>query len=83
MIEKQIEAHEACDREEILRLRTLSMRERGEMLARACESAALIYYSRLAAGLPDVRPEPWPESTWEFLAAATKESLATGVRAES
>jgi hypothetical protein len=43
------------------------MRERSELIESACAAAAEIYRSRLAAGLPDAQPDPWPESTWEFL----------------
>jgi hypothetical protein len=66
-VERQIAAHAAAESEGIARLRTLSMRERGRMLKAACEAAAQIQASRLAAGLPPVQREPWPESTWEFL----------------
>ena len=45
----------------------MTMRERSELIESACEAAAVIYRSRLAAGLPDVQPDPWPESSWEFL----------------
>lgn len=48
------------------RLRALSLRERSELIEAACEAAAVIYRSRLASGLPDVQPAPWPESTWQF-----------------
>ena len=60
-------AHAACDEEDIARLRALSMEERGKLIESACEAAAVIRRSRLAAGLPDAPPAPWPESTWEFL----------------
>ena len=49
------------------RLRALSLGERSRLIESACEAAAVIYRSRLAAGLPDVEPAPWPASTWEFL----------------
>ena len=51
----------------IARLRSLSMKQRGEMIAAACRAAASIRRSRIQSGLPDVVPAPWPESTWEFL----------------
>jgi hypothetical protein len=54
-------------REEEARLRSLSLEERGRMIQAACRSAALIYRSRLKAGLPEVKPAPWPTSTLEFL----------------
>jgi len=62
-----IRAHCAADEAEIARLRALGERERGRLIESACEAAAEIYRSRLAAGLPDVEPAPWPASTWEFL----------------
>ena len=62
-----VRAHNAADEAEIARLRGITMRERSELIESACEAAAVIYRSRLAAGLPDVEPAPWPESTWEFL----------------
>ena len=31
------------------------------------ETAAAIQRSRLAAGLPPIKPDPWPQSTWDFL----------------
>ncbi len=67
LIERQIAAHAAADEAEIARLRTLSMRERGELIEAACKAADALRRARLAAGLPDVQPEPWPASTWEFL----------------
>jgi hypothetical protein len=48
------------------RLRTLNMHDRGILIESACEAAAAIDRSRLAAGLPAVEPAPWPPSTWEF-----------------
>ena len=66
-IDKQVAAHRATEDEDIARLRSLSMRERSDLLVAACEAAAEIERSRLAAGLPPIQPDPWPESTWEFL----------------
>ena len=63
----QVAAHDASDKEDIARLRALSMEERAKLIESACEAAAVIYRSRLAAGLPDITPAPWPASTWEFL----------------
>jgi len=60
-------AHCAADDADLARLRALTERERSRLIESACEAAAVIYRSRLAAGLPDVEPAPWPESTWEFL----------------
>ncbi len=62
-----IRAHAAADEADMVRLRELSLRERGILIERACEAAAEIRRSRLAAGLPEVEPAPWPASTWEFL----------------
>ena len=62
-----ISAHGELDREEVVRLRTLSVRQRAELIASACETAAAIRRSRLAAGLGDIEPAPWPASTWQFL----------------
>ena len=64
---KLVEAHAAMDAEDIARLRAMSMRERSCLLTSACEAAAAICRSRLAAGLGPVEPVPWPASTWEFL----------------
>ncbi len=64
---KQVAAHSKAEDIDVARLRALSMQERGRMLISACEAAALIYRSRLAAGLPGMQRDPWPESTWEFL----------------
>ena len=47
------------------------MRQRAELLEAACEAAAEIQRSRLAAGLPPVQRAPWPASTWEFLKKET------------
>jgi len=60
-------AHGQLDREEVLRLRTLSVRQRAELIESACEAAAVIRRSRLAAGLGEIEPAPWPASTWQFL----------------
>ncbi|HEX3600500.1 MAG TPA: hypothetical protein VHU84_10185 [Lacipirellulaceae bacterium] len=44
-----------------------SLDERSHNLALACRAAAAIARDRRRAGLPDPKPEPWPDSTWEFL----------------
>ena len=62
-----VRAHEAADEADIAQLRALSVRERSVLIELACETAALMNRSRLAAGLPAVEPAPWPPSTWEFL----------------
>jgi hypothetical protein len=66
-IDKQVAAHRAKEKEDIVRLRSLSMKERSVLLEAACEAATEILRSRLAAGLPLPQRDPWPESTWEFL----------------
>jgi hypothetical protein len=48
-------------------LRTLSLAERGELIASACRTASLIQQSRMEGGLPPARPAPWPASTWALL----------------
>jgi len=48
-------------------LRTMSMAERGRQLAAACRLAASIERSKIKNGMPPSQPEPWPDSTWEFL----------------
>jgi hypothetical protein len=67
VIEAFVKAHGASSEREIARLRTLSLRERGVLIELACEAAAAIDRSRLAAGLPAAESAPWPPSTWEFL----------------
>jgi hypothetical protein len=65
-IDKQTAAHGRAESEDLARLRSLGMRQRGRLIESACESAALIYRSRLAAGLAGADRDPWPQSTWEF-----------------
>jgi hypothetical protein len=65
--EEAIRAHAASDREDLVHLRSLSMQERSTLLASACAAAAAIQRSRIAAGLGEAKPAPWPDSTWEFL----------------
>jgi hypothetical protein len=67
VMHQMVQAHEAASEADIARLRGLSMRERSGLIELACESAAVMNRSRLAAGLPAVEPAPWPPSTWEFL----------------
>jgi len=52
---------------EVERLRTLTDRERGEMILAVCRAAAEIHSGRLKSGLPPATPTPWPASTWELL----------------
>ncbi len=56
---------------EIAAFRAMTLTERGHLLALACRAAARLNRSRIAAGLPEPQPEPWPESTWRFLAEQT------------
>jgi len=64
--DKQAAAHGAAEGGDIARLRALNMCERGRLIESACEAAAVIYRSRLAAGMAVVERAPWPESTLEF-----------------
>ncbi len=66
-IEMQVAGHQATEEEDLARLRSLSMEERGQLIKAACEASAEIERSRRAAGFPPIKPDPWPESTWEFL----------------
>jgi hypothetical protein len=66
-IDKQIAAHRATEDLDLARVRSLTMQERGLLLESVCEAATEILRSRLAAGLPPPKRDPWPESTWEFL----------------
>jgi hypothetical protein len=45
-----------------------SLEERSRRLALACLAAGAFARDRRRAGLPEPKPEPWPASTWEFLA---------------
>ena len=65
-INEQILAHSAAQSKNSTDICSLDMHERGRMIESACEAAAAVYRSRLAAGLPDVQRDPWPESTREF-----------------
>lgn len=65
--EQMAEVHNAAEAAEAARLRLLDARERGKLIEAACESAAEIYRSRLAAGLGEVEPARWPDSAWEFM----------------
>jgi hypothetical protein len=46
--------------------------ERAQQLASACRTAAAILAARRRAGIPDPEPDPWPSSTWDFLAKHAK-----------
>jgi len=48
-------------------LRSLSLKERAELLESACRSAMAILEGRERAGLPPARPAPWPVSTLALL----------------
>jgi hypothetical protein len=67
VMESLVKAHAEADDEDIKALRALGPHERGILIERVCEAAAVIHRSRLAAGLPDATPAPWPPSTWDFL----------------
>jgi hypothetical protein len=62
-----VQAHAAAAERDVRRLPELDPRQRAILIESACEAAAAINRSRLAAGLPEVEPAPWPPSTWEFL----------------
>ncbi|MBW3541395.1 MAG: hypothetical protein KY476_14100 [Planctomycetes bacterium] len=53
--------------EDIAYLRSLTMKERGDMLISACRAAAKLLEARARSGLPAPQPAPWPASTVEFL----------------
>ena len=63
LMRKQI-ASPAAHADEIER-RAMRMEERSKLIELVCAAAAEIRRSRLASGLPDVKSEPWPASTWE------------------
>ena len=65
-MDRAVEAHAVASDQDAARLRTLDPHQRGVMIELACEAAAMINQSRLAAGLPPVEPAPWPPSTLEF-----------------
>ena len=67
LMRRQAAAHAAAEAEDIARLRSMSLDERRKLIEDVCEAAAIVYDSRLAGGLPDVKRDPWPASTWEFL----------------
>ena len=52
---------------EVERLRSLTDRERGDMIIAVCDAAAEIHEGRLKSGLAPASPSPWPASTWELL----------------
>ena len=63
VMNEQAAAHVAAESGNVVRLRALSMQERSRLIESACEAAAVIYRSRLAAGLPGIelapgRPQP-------------------------
>jgi hypothetical protein len=60
-------AHGALKAGDLVRLRSLSMEQRGALIESACAAAAVIQRSRAAAGLPPSAPAPWPASTREFM----------------
>jgi hypothetical protein len=60
------------ERRDSARLRKLTFAERSALLASACRTAAAIEASRLKMGLPPVKPAPWPQSTWDYLAECAR-----------
>jgi hypothetical protein len=62
----------SSQRQDVDRLRKLSLRERGELIWAACQAAAEIEASRRRMGLPPSEPAPWPDSTRQFLAEAAR-----------
>ncbi|MBI1900595.1 MAG: hypothetical protein HYS13_05735 [Planctomycetia bacterium] len=66
-IANTVAAHEAADQAELEKLRAMSIEERGRMIQAACRAAWEIHCSRIRAGLPPIPPDPWPESTIEFM----------------
>ena len=62
----------AAEHREMEKFRNLSLHGRGQLLMVACRAAVKIEDSRLRMGLPPTEPAPWPESTWKFLAEATR-----------
>jgi hypothetical protein len=67
VMEELVTAHATLADQDVMSLRALSSHQRGALIELACEAAAAINRSRLAAGLPAAEPAPWPSSTWDFL----------------
>jgi len=65
-LDRQVAAASAAENDDES-LRTMSMAERGRRLAAACRLAASVERSKTKSGMPPSQPEPWPDSTWEFL----------------
>jgi hypothetical protein len=59
--------HRQADEEELGRLQPLAPPQRWALIEKACELAAAINRSRIAAVLPPAEPASWPQSTWEFM----------------
>jgi hypothetical protein len=68
-LNNSIDAIKAAEHEKKL---PLSLEERSRRLALVCRAAAAVDRDRRQAGLPESQPEPWPKSTWEFLAMQTR-----------
>ena len=66
-MEELVKAHAMAADRDATPLQALGPHERGALIELACEAAATINRSRLAAGLPAATPAPWPTSTWDFL----------------
>ena len=54
-----------------------TLEERSHRLALVCRAAAAIARDRRRAGLPEPKPEPWPPSTWDFLAKNARSRAQT------
>jgi hypothetical protein len=54
-----------------------SLEERSRRLALACRAAAANARDRRRANLPEPKREPWPASTWEFLATHARTRAQT------
>jgi hypothetical protein len=67
-LQSSIDAMVAAERPDVEYLRSLSLAERGRLLEIVCQSAASMMQDRTKMGLPPVERDPWPQSTWDFLA---------------
>lgn len=59
---------------EIRKLRSLTMEQRGALIAIACRTAAKVECSRRENGLPPSVSVPWPASTWEILKRSSQDA---------
>jgi hypothetical protein len=49
------------------RMKHLSLTDRGKLIEAACQAAVVVENARLSLGWPAAEPEPWLDSTWDFL----------------